>query len=85
MNDLPAPTGPAGSPVAVAAVQMVSTPDVPENLATAAALVGEAAAAGARLVALPEYFCLMGRGDEAKLAIAECDLRDASGGSAWPK
>jgi nitrilase len=71
MNDLPAPTGPAGSPVAVAAVQMVSTPDVPENLATAAALVGEAAAAGARLVALPEYFCLMGRGDEAKLAIAE--------------
>jgi nitrilase len=57
--------------VTVAAVQMVSTPDVAENLAIAAALIAEAAAAGARLVALPEYFCLMGPGDDAKLAIAE--------------
>ncbi|MCA6215379.1 carbon-nitrogen hydrolase family protein [Ideonella sp. B7] len=57
----------------IAALQMVSTPDVDRNLATAARLVGEAAHAGARLVALPEYFCLMGRRDEDKLAIAEAD------------
>jgi nitrilase len=55
----------------VAAVQMVSTPDVARNLEAAARLVGEAAAAGAGLVALPEYFCLMGRRDDDKLRIAE--------------
>jgi hypothetical protein len=35
------------------------------------ALIAQAAAAGAQLVALPEYFCLMGRRDDDKLAIAE--------------
>lgn len=38
----------------VAAVQMTSTADRAANLATAGRLVGEAAAAGARLVVLPE-------------------------------
>ena len=57
----------------IAAVQMVSTPDVARNLAAAARLVAEAADAGARLVALPEYFCLMGQRDDDKLAIAEAD------------
>ncbi|MEN9417756.1 MAG: hypothetical protein RI988_1376 [Pseudomonadota bacterium] len=55
----------------IAAVQMVSTPDVARNLQAAARLVAEAAAAGAELVALPEYFCLMGRRDTDKLAVAE--------------
>jgi deaminated glutathione amidase len=55
----------------IAAVQMVSTPDVDRNLDTAARLVGQAAAAGAGLVALPEYFCLMGRRDDDKLRVAE--------------
>ena len=55
----------------VAALQMVSTPRVAENLARARALIAEAAAAGAELVALPEYFCLMGQRDADKLAIAE--------------
>ncbi|HET6789820.1 MAG TPA: nitrilase-related carbon-nitrogen hydrolase, partial [Aquabacterium sp.] len=55
----------------VAALQMVSTPDVAENLATARALIAQAAAAGAELVALPEYFCLMGLRDGDKLRIAE--------------
>jgi deaminated glutathione amidase len=55
----------------IAAVQMVSTPDVARNLEAAALRVAEAAAAGARLVALPEYFCLMGRRDDDKLRIAE--------------
>jgi len=57
----------------VAAVQMVSTPDVDRNLQSAATGIAEAAAAGARLVALPEYFCLLGRNDADKLAIAEAD------------
>ncbi|MBE7420162.1 MAG: carbon-nitrogen hydrolase family protein [Ideonella sp.] len=57
----------------IAALQMVSTPDVARNLDTAASLIDEAARAGARLVALPEYFCLLGRHDRDKLAVAEAD------------
>ncbi|MDE2402943.1 MAG: carbon-nitrogen hydrolase family protein [Burkholderiales bacterium] len=60
----------------VAALQMVSTPRVDENLAQALALIAQAAQAGAELVALPEYFCLMGQRDADKLAIAE-PLADA--------
>lgn len=57
----------------VAAVQMVSTPDVQENLATAAELISQAVARGAQLVALPEYFCFMGRSDREKVAIREVE------------
>ncbi|OGB04249.1 MAG: acyltransferase [Burkholderiales bacterium RIFCSPHIGHO2_12_FULL_69_20] len=57
----------------VAALQMVSTPDVASNLAAAGRLMQQAADGGARLVALPEYFCLLGRNDRDKLAIAEAD------------
>ena len=55
----------------IAAVQMVSTPDLDRNLLAAAGLIEQAAAAGAALVALPEYFCLLGRRDTDKLAVAE--------------
>jgi len=55
----------------IAAVQMVSTPDVDRNLQDASAAIAQAAALGAQLVALPEYFCLMGRRDTDKLAVAE--------------
>ncbi len=55
----------------IAAVQMVSGPDVGPNLAVAARLVAEAAASGARLVALPEYFPLIGASDEARLGARE--------------
>ncbi|HEX7438799.1 MAG TPA: carbon-nitrogen hydrolase family protein [Caldimonas sp.] len=55
----------------IAALQMVSATSVERNLETANRLIGEAAAAGARLVALPEYFCFMGHADRDKLAIAE--------------
>ena len=55
----------------IAALQMVSTPDVARNLDTAGRLVRQAAEAGAALVALPEYFCLMGQRDADKLALAE--------------
>ena len=57
----------------IAALQMVSTPDVARNLDVAASLIDEAARAGAQLVALPEYFCLLGRKDTDKLAVAEED------------
>ena len=55
----------------IAALQMVATPSVERNLATARRLVAQAAAAGAKLAALPEYFCLMGAADRDKLVIAE--------------
>ena len=55
----------------IAALQMLSTPDVAENLAAARALVAEAAAGGAELAVLPEYFCIMGRSDRDKLGVAE--------------
>ena len=57
----------------VAALQMVSTPDVARNLASAGRLMAEAAASGVQLVALPEYFCLLGRSDRDKLGIAEAE------------
>ena len=60
------------STLRVAAVQMVSKPDVEANLRDAEALIAEAASGGAQLVALPEYFCLMGR-DSDKVAIREVD------------
>lgn len=55
----------------VAAIQMVSTGDVEENLAAARTLLQEAAAQGAELAVLPEYFCLIGQHDSDKLAIRE--------------
>ncbi len=55
----------------VAAIQMVSTPEVGENLATTRRLVAEAAGRGATLVALPEYWPIMGRSDADKVAHAE--------------
>ncbi len=61
------------STVRVAGVQMVSTTDVQQNLRAAAALIAQAADGGAQLVALPEYFCLMGQLDTDKVALREPD------------
>jgi nitrilase len=55
----------------IAAVQMVSGTEVEANLEAARRLIATAAAQGAALVGLPEYFCFMGRADGDKLAIAE--------------
>ena len=55
----------------VAAVQMISSPEVGQNIATASRLVSEAAARGAVLVTLPEYWPIMGLSDADKVAHAE--------------
>ena len=55
----------------VAAILMVSTPEVGANLATVRRLVAEAAGRGATLVALPEYWPIMGMHDADKVAHAE--------------
>ena len=52
------PAAPSGS-VRVAAIQMASGPHVPANLAEAEQLIELAVEAGAKLVALPEFFAIM--------------------------
>lgn len=55
----------------VASIQMVSSMQVSENLACAQQWVEKASAAGAKVVVLPEYFCLLGQDDRQKLTIQE--------------
>ena len=55
----------------VAALQMVSGTDLQRNLDAAAQLLAEAAAGGAELAVLPEYFCVMGLKDTDKLKLQE--------------
>jgi deaminated glutathione amidase len=62
-----------GASFRVGLVQMVSTPRAAENLDAAAKLIAQAAAQGAKLVALPEYFCILGLRDTDKVAAREKD------------
>jgi nitrilase len=55
----------------IAAIQMVSGVQVDANLTQACKLVAQAAANGAELVVLPEYFSIMGQHDTDKLQHAE--------------
>ncbi|MCC7006672.1 MAG: carbon-nitrogen hydrolase family protein [Ottowia sp.] len=55
----------------VAAIQMVSTSHLEHNLSRAKTLIAQAAQAGAQLILLPEYFCLMGKTEHDKVAIQE--------------
>ena len=64
---------PFEAPFRVAAIQTVTAIDVDANLARADVLLAEAAAQGAQLALLPEYFCMMGRKDTDKVAIREGD------------
>ena len=57
----------------MAAVQMVSAPEVPANLEAAGRLIASAAAAGAKLVALPENFYIIGRDERDKVRAKEAD------------
>jgi nitrilase len=55
----------------IAAVQMVSGPEVEPNLREAGRLIAIAAAKGARLVALPEYFPILGMHERDKVKVRE--------------
>lgn len=55
----------------VAAIQMVSGVSLDANLSEALRLLRQAAACGAELALLPEYFCFMGQQDRDKLLLAE--------------
>jgi predicted amidohydrolase len=66
------PAAQAGS-VRVAAIQMASGPSVPANLAEAERLIELAADAGARLVVLPEFFCIMGMKDADVVKVREAE------------
>ncbi|MBK9326633.1 MAG: carbon-nitrogen hydrolase family protein [Thiobacillaceae bacterium] len=57
----------------VAAVQMASGPNVAANLAEAGRLIDMAVTAGAKLVALPEFFAIMGMKDTDKVAARETE------------
>ncbi|NSX15365.1 carbon-nitrogen hydrolase family protein [Cupriavidus taiwanensis] len=65
------PASPA--PFRVAAIQTVTGTSLDANLARAEARIAEAAAGGAELVLLPEYFCIMGRAESDKVAVREHD------------
>jgi deaminated glutathione amidase len=55
----------------IAGIQMVSAATVPPNLETAARLIAESVAQGARMVVLPEFFPLLGRKDTDKVDVRE--------------
>ncbi len=55
----------------IAALQMVSAPDLHTNLLNARSLLDQSAGEGAELAVLPEYFCMLGAKDTDKLKIKE--------------
>ncbi len=55
----------------IAALQMISGPRVGENLRSAGRLIDEAVAQGAQLVALPEYFPIIGAADADRVQARE--------------
>ena len=57
--------------ICIAAVQMRAGPEVFVNLKEAARLIDIAVTKGAKLVALPEYFCIMGMRDSDKVVLRE--------------
>ncbi|MDP1896413.1 MAG: carbon-nitrogen hydrolase family protein [Sulfurimicrobium sp.] len=66
-------TAPLPGTCRVAAIQMASGPNVSANLAEAERLIATAASQGAKLVALPEYFCIMGLKEMDKVAVREAE------------
>lgn len=55
----------------VAGIQMASSPQVSSNLTEAERLIALAVEQGAKIVVLPEYFCIMGTKDIDKVAVRE--------------
>jgi nitrilase len=69
MNDLV-----NSSQLKIASIQMVSTPNLEENLEVATRLIKAVSESGSQLAVLPEYFCLMGLRDTDKV-----NMREAAG------
>lgn len=59
--------------IKIAGIQMASGPQVSANLSEAERLIGIAAEQGAKLVALPEYFAIMGLKDTDKVTAREIE------------
>jgi nitrilase len=57
--------------VKVAGIQMASGPNVSSNLTEAERLIAIAVEQGAKLIVLPEYFCMMGAKDIEKVSVRE--------------
>jgi nitrilase len=66
-----AKTQPGIGIVKIAGIQMASGPQVSANLSEAERLIAIAAEQGARLIALPEYFAIMGLKDTDKVKVRE--------------
>ena len=69
----PKPAPDTSGIIRVAAVQMASGPNVAANLDEAERLIEMAVAAGAKLVALPEFFAIMGMKDTDKVGVRETE------------
>lgn len=72
-SDTAATVKAARTSLRVAAIQMVSAATVPPNLKAAGEWIARAAGEGAEFVALPEYFCILGRKDTDKVEVREPD------------
>ena len=70
-NKLAKPTKTVAGTFKVAGIQMASSPHVSSNLTEAERLIALAAAQGAKIVVLPEYFCIMGLKDSDKVQVRE--------------
>ncbi len=65
------PTQTAAGTFKVAGIQMASSPQVSSNLTETERLIAIAAQQGAKIVVLPEYFCIMGLKDIDKVQVRE--------------
>jgi nitrilase len=70
-NKTSKPTATAAGMVKVAGIQMASSPQVASNLTEAERLIAIAAEQGAKIVVLPEYFCIMGTKETDKVQVRE--------------
>jgi nitrilase len=70
-NKLAKPTQAAAGTFRVAGIQMASSPHVSSNLTEAERLIAITAQQGAKIVVLPEYFCIMGLKDIDKVQVRE--------------
>ncbi len=64
----------------IAAIQTVSSHIVADNIKVAAELIARAAGEGARLIALPEYFCIMGQKETDKVDAREAFAQNSPRG-----